>query len=146
MLSNTALRRAIYIVTTGNYSDYRICAVFSAKKDAKSFCAEYRSLQPYSSEIRIERWLLYQNEQRPIIVEWYIIQTYIDRKTGEITSQHAFTHREVVNPPAPTRAERTTRYPNTAGLLLVRAPTKEQAEKAAQDWYYEVKAKIVGVA
>jgi hypothetical protein len=49
--------KTIYVVTQGDYSDYRICGVFDSEPLAKKFIETFSSAQQWYS-MRIEEWKL----------------------------------------------------------------------------------------
>ena len=51
------MKKTIYIVTQGSYSDYHICGVFSDKELAEKYKQTFSNAQLYD-EMRIEEWEL----------------------------------------------------------------------------------------
>lgn len=68
------MKEKIYIVTSGRYSDYHICAVFSTKEKAEEY------VQYHGTEHRIEEYGIDEEIKRDVKL-WYVI---FGIKDGEV--------------------------------------------------------------
>ena len=51
-------KKCSWIVTDGDYSSYRILAVFSSEELAEEFCEKYNSVEPLFRKASPEQWLI----------------------------------------------------------------------------------------
>lgn len=90
----------IYIVTQGEYSDYRIVAVFTEEADAVKFVETYKNGERrwYSDEPEIETWPTnpYTSEQLRLGLMRY--EAFIDKDGNNARAHRSETQGAVVDP------------------------------------------------
>ena len=122
------MSRDIYIVTTGEYSDYRIAEVFSDFDEANKF-AELHSKGKYNSEHRVETYTIdrvkYKEPKK--YIEYFEVVFTIDGKVKNISKEY-----DNFYTPAPI----STRVDVTIKVI---ADDKEHALKIARDKFAKYK-------
>ena len=73
--------KTAFIVTAGEYSDYRIEGVFSSKPKAEAYVAEFRKERHYDHDISIEEWGIDAEAGKVVRTVW---NSLIEFQTGEI--------------------------------------------------------------
>jgi len=128
----------VYVVTSGEYSDYRINAVFDNKEQAELYCATHEDEMPEIEEYDTDYFRL--DSAKPVFKKW----------TGHIETNGKSTFARVFSSCFTLKKKNSfSEYDSwpyngeiiTAIVTLDKNSTEEQAEKAMVDrymqWEYE---------
>ena len=131
----------VYIVTSGSYSSYDICEVFTTRRLAREYLKRRQPHNPWS-EFRIETWPLNSAKVDPVI-DWTV---WVDKDGNEVDSQ-SWVHWEC---PGKDSSRRITSPPmhaqrSTAAVEASSARGHDVALKIARDKLAQIKAKEAGV-
>lgn len=123
----------VYIVTSGIYSDYHICAVFDNKESAELYCAVHeRDLdEPSVEEYDTEEVKLEANS--PVYETWEI---EVDRNGNIVSTEKRFSMNKLNTVLKDTFHCDSGRY--RVSITSERNITGEQAQKIARDRMYQV--------
>jgi hypothetical protein len=74
----------VYLVTVGEYSDYRVVGVFSSRHKAEAFRNEFPFTHRYSDEPQIEEYPL--DPERPLLPDGWQFYRVLMRADGAVTN------------------------------------------------------------
>lgn len=121
------MEKKIYIVTSGEYSDYRIERVFSTKEKANEF------VQQHGTDYGIEEYVVDEEKVKKEEKIWKV-EINIDNNSVIESIPHNFSRRE----------EGTCEYHeymcNDVVDLYVKADSMDKAIKIAKERYFAIKA------
>ncbi len=131
----------VHVVTTGQYSDYRIAAIFSARDAAERYLhVNDTGEHPYDTG-RIEEWSIDEISEPVSVIPW---QASIDCDTGEIMWTHKANWSEVIQRgmrAGPVDIHEVTDQPRKAWIIVTSYASEEHAKKLAiearQKWLRE---------
>lgn len=122
------MEKKIYIVTSGEYSDYRIDAVFTTKEKANEF------IQQQGSGFRIEEFVIDEEKVKKEEKIWDV-EINIDDNSVNKSIPRIFLCREEGT------CEYHEYFRNDVVDLYVKADSMDKAIKIAKERYFAIKAK-----
>lgn len=120
----------VYIVTSGDYSDYHIDAVFSTRKKAKEY------VDAHGSDYCVEE---YPVDDTPVEKKESIWLASIDWKTGEVMSANPENYDSYYTDKVDTVQYRDTGFNKYLDFVL-ESDSMERVKKVASERFMQVKA------
>lgn len=131
-MKNT-LPLVVYVVTSGSYSDYRICGIFSEMKLARDF-VDQTGMVSFPEVGSIEKWVLDERSKERTMPVWVAT---IELESGSVTCDSP--QMELIDPSGPVRIQtfgNPPKYP--LSLSVWSHESREHALKLAaekrQEW------------
>lgn len=134
-----------YLVTSGDYSDYRIHRIFlgdDGKAEAEKFCETARLNRRYA-DYDIDEW--HVTEKAPNPVNLWVAQ--YNRRTDEVAEPYSITYwDDEITEYRPIKEDPEVIYNGAFSTMTVKSFDRERALKIVSDKAAEVRARNAGIA
>lgn len=145
--------RTVYAMSSGEYSDYAIKALFETKELAEAACIADKANDRYSSydDNRVETFYLYDEVPEPLTRYFMSVEIFDDGTTGleseraEAGMPWSFWDDPVTNRPQ-VRWHRPPYISNRGAVLSVWGSDLKGVQKAFSDRKYKILAELKGLS